>query len=279
MDRMGWLSMRGEIFVVAIIEDHWYVLMYQLPSRAELTCSYAVQYNLRTCCRRRLAEIRHRFLGCLIFTFCGFLLQTDSRVPRMNAKATLPAGAVTGHCLRLQPGDALMPSLKEAASTILGRLPREQCGSAFVITAVGSLQDVTLRLANASRMDGDQNDGNDIKRYENTRFEIVSLTGTFSRDDGCHVHISLADAEGKTVGGHLIDGVIFTTCELVLGTAGGVEFVRKMDYETGYNELEVRQLLRSVDPTQSNFGLAAHAMMWMAFFWSNVFLWKFILSP
>ena len=224
-----------------------------------------------------LAEIR-RIEGSFVLSLCGSSLLL---VPRMNARATLPAGAVTAHCLRLQPGDALMPSLKEAASTILGRLPREQCGSAFVITAVGSLQDVTLRLANASRMDGDQNDGNDIKRYDSRRFEIVSLTGTFSRDDGCHVHISLADAEGKTVGGHLIDGVIFTTCELVLGTAGGVEFVRKMDYETGYKELEVRQLFsRSVDLTESNFGsnLAAYAMCAMAFFWSNVVLWKFILS-
>ena len=202
-------------------------------------------------------------------------------VPRMHANATLPAGAVTAHCLRLQPGDALMPSLKEAASTILGCLPREQCGSAFVITAVGSLQDVTLRLANASRMDGDQNNGNDIKRYDNRRFEIVSLTGTFSRDDGCHVHISLADAEGKTLGGHLIDGVIFTTCELVLGTAVGVEFVRQIDYETGYNELEVRQLFsRSVDPTQSNFmsTLASCALFAMAFFWSNVVLWQMFMN-
>jgi hypothetical protein len=72
MDRMGWLSMRGEIFVVAIIEDHWCVLMYQLPSRAALTCSYAVQYNLRTCCRRGLAEIRHRFLGCFDLHFLWF---------------------------------------------------------------------------------------------------------------------------------------------------------------------------------------------------------------
>ena len=112
-----------------------------------------------------------------------------------------------------------------------------------MITAVGSLQDVTLRLANASRVNGDNHEGNDIKRYAKQRFEIVSLTGTFSRDDGCHVHICLADAEGVAVGGHLIDGVIFTTCELVLGTAAGVEFVREMDDETGFNELEVRQLL------------------------------------
>lgn len=136
-----------------------------------------------------------------------------------------------------------MPSLKQAASIVLGRIPPERCGSAFVVTAVGSLRDVTLRLANASRTDGDRNEGNDIKRFADQRFEIVSLTGTFSRDDGCHVHISLADAKGAAVGGHLVDGVVFTTCELVLGTADGVEFVRKMDAETGYNELEVRQLL------------------------------------
>jgi len=154
-----------------------------------------------------------------------------------------------------------MPSLKQAASIILDRIPREQCGSAFVITAVGSLQDVTLRLANASRVNGDNHEGNDIKRYAKQRFEIVSLTGTFSRDDGCHVHICLADAEGVAVGGHLIDGVIFTTCELVFGTADGVEFVRKMDDETGFNELEVRQLLpRSQGSMWSKVSKAVLAM-------------------
>ncbi|KAL3807552.1 hypothetical protein ACHAXA_001136 [Cyclostephanos tholiformis] len=120
----------------------------------------------------------------------------------MHSNATIPSGAVTAHCLRLKPGDELMSSLKRAASTILGGSATEPCGSAFVITAVGSLQDVALRLANASRMDGDRNnDGNDIRRYRNRRFEIVSLTGTFGRYNGCHVHISLADAEGKTLGG------------------------------------------------------------------------------
>ena len=114
-----------------------------------------------------------------------------------------------------------------------------------MITAVGSLQDATLRLANASRKDPDGQRGNEIRRYQNQRFEIVSLTGTFSREDGCHIHISLADADGITVGGHLIDGVVFTTVEVVLGTADGVAFVREMDNETGYKELEPRQLLRN----------------------------------
>ncbi|KAL3802892.1 hypothetical protein ACHAWO_010391 [Cyclotella atomus] len=151
-----------------------------------------------------------------------------------------PSGPLTAHCLRLHPNDALMPSLKQAASIILSRLPEHRCGSAFLITAVGSLKDVTIRLANASKFDGDGL-GNDIKSYKQ-RFEIVSLTGTFSRHDGCHIHISLADAEGIVIGGHLIDGTVFTTCEVVLGTADEVEFVREMDDETGYRELVPLQL-------------------------------------
>lgn len=194
----------------------------------------------------------------------------------------IPSGTVTAHCLRLHPGDELMSSLKKAASTILHQLSREQCSSVFIITAVGSLQDVTIRLANASRLDNvvnhkNDNTTNDIKRYNNLRFEIVSLTGTFSRDDGCHVHIALADAEGNAVGGHFIDGIIFTTCELVLGTANAVEFVRNMDRETGYNELEVHQLVpRRIGGVESNtFGyICFMAAITAMFFWTNVFIWQ-----
>ena len=153
-----------------------------------------------------------------------------------------PSGPLTAHCFRLRPNDALMPSLKQASTVILSK-NSTQCGSAFVITAVGSLQDVTIRLANASMFDGEDK-GNEIKRLKQ-RFEIVSLTGTFSREDGCHIHISLADAEGNVIGGHLIDGVVFTTCEVVLGTAEGVEFMRELDKETGYRELVPLQLATS----------------------------------
>lgn len=122
---------------------------------------------------------------------------------------------------------------------------------------MGSLKDVTIRLANASKFDGDDK-GNDIQRYKQ-RFEIVSLTGTFSRNDGCHIHISLADAEGNVIGGHLIDGVVFTTCELVLGTADGVEFAREIDDSTGYNELVPLQL--PSDVSLSTVGRFASLML------------------
>ena len=145
-----------------------------------------------------------------------------------------------------------------------------------------------MRLANASKLDNadnqmSDNTTNDIKRYNNLRFEIVSLTGTFSRDDGCHVHIALADAEGKAVGGHFIDGIVFTTCELVLGTANAVEFVRNMDRETGYNELEVRQLIpRRIGVVELNrvpFGyICFMAVITAMFFWTNVFIWQSFFS-
>ena len=146
-----------------------------------------------------------------------------------------PSGRVTAHCFRLRPGEQLMAALKQTASIVLSRLD-SSTKAAFVITCVGSVQRATLRLANSSK-----ETGNDIRQYEQ-RFEIVSLTGTFSRNDGCHVHICLADAEGNAIGGHLIEAEIFTTCELVLGTADSVEFRRTMDDETGYNELEVSQM-------------------------------------
>ena len=52
----------------------------------------------------------------------------------------------------------------------------------------------------------------------------------------------MADKDGQTYGGHLVDGVVFTTLELVLGTARGVEFVRKLDGMTGFLELFPRKL-------------------------------------
>ena len=118
-------------------------------------------------------------------------------------------------------------------------------------------------------MDGKDNDENEIKYY-NQRFEIIGLTGTFSRD-GCHVHISLADSNGHAIGGHLIDGTIFTTCELVLGTAKGIEFRRTMDKETGYNELEVHQIIpKSKDSMLGKMSMSLLALSLIGFVTSRI---------
>lgn len=165
----------------------------------------------------------------------------------------IPAGGVKAHAFRLHPDDSLKDSLKKCAQVIFAREREHGIESLFMITAVGSLKDVTLRLANASKApmsenssnNGDDSDQNDVRRWSNQRFEIVSLVGTFSPGGDCHLHLSMSDASGETFGGHLMDGKIFTTCEVVLGSAENVSFPREFDESTGYKELQPKQLLRN----------------------------------
>lgn len=78
------------------------------------------------------------------------------------------------------------------------------------------------------------------------RFEIASLVGTLNPHP--HLHICLSDAEGRTVGGHVLgDLEVFTTAEVVVGEAVGLQFNREMDERTGFPELVVRPRPQSED--------------------------------
>ena len=71
-------------------------------------------------------------------------------------------------------------------------------------------------------------------------FEIVSLVGTLSGNKG-HLHISLSDAQGHMVGGHVIGGLyIFTTAEIVIGECSDLKFTREHDDTTGFQELTIK---------------------------------------
>ena len=48
-------------------------------------------------------------------------------------------------------------------------------------------------------------------------FEIVSLSGSICGDGELHLHMSIADNEGRVVGGHLKYACVWTTAELLLG--------------------------------------------------------------
>jgi len=76
--------------------------------------------------------------------------------------------------------------------------------------------------------------------FESTeKFEVVSTTGTVSKN-GCHVHISIADSNGKVTGGHLVNGnKIYTTCEIVILCIEEQEFKREPNATTGFNELKI----------------------------------------
>ncbi len=96
-----------------------------------------------------------------------------------------------------------------------------------ILSAVGSLSIANLRLAGSSTF------------FEKTaKFEIVSATGTISKE-ASHIHIAVADEAGVVVGGHLMPGnIIYTTCELVLLSIEDQEFKREHDPATGFKELK-----------------------------------------
>jgi len=134
-------------------------------------------------------------------------------------------GALKVHAIRLKPGDDLRDELE--------RFTKENdIQDGFIITAVGSLQYASLRLANQLI----------ISNFEG-KFEIVSLVGTLSRD-GVHLHVAVADETGKTLGGHVMANCeIYTTAEVIIGEAIELHFSRETDDQTGYRELVINPKL------------------------------------
>jgi uncharacterized protein len=69
-----------------------------------------------------------------------------------------------------------------------------------------------------------------------THHEIVGFTGNISlREDRpfLHAHATFADADGVTVGGHLVRGCEVFAAEVMIREIDGVSLVRMPDDETG----------------------------------------------
>jgi predicted DNA-binding protein with PD1-like motif len=136
----------------------------------------------------------------------------------------LPLAAQPALAVRLEPGQDLKVELLRLAVD-------NQWQAACVVTCVGSLEEAHLRLADAS-------EGTWLRE----KLEIVSLVGTFSQEGG-HFHLSVSDGQGRTTGGHLLEGCrVYTTAEIVVMPLPHYRFPRELDPKTGYPELRpVRQ--------------------------------------
>lgn len=129
------------------------------------------------------------------------------------------------YTFRLKPGQDLFESIE-------GFVKDRQIEAGCVLGCVGSLTHATLRFADRefhSELDG--------------HFEIVSLTGTVSIH-GSHLHASISDKDGKTVGGHLVPGCrIYTTAEIVLAVFEDIVYKRELlGNDSGYEELVIYPL-------------------------------------
>jgi predicted DNA-binding protein with PD1-like motif len=145
----------------------------------------------------------------------------SSIAPAPRCSALRDGCSVRTYAVRLKPGTDLRVALEAFVR-------ERHLRAAFVQTCVGSLNNVTIRFANEPK-----------ETLLTGPFEIVSLVGTFSTD-GPHLHISVSDATGKTIGGHLAAGSsVYTTAEVVIGEISGATFKRETDPVTTWKELVV----------------------------------------
>lgn len=125
--------------------------------------------------------------------------------------------------LRLPPGADLRRTLERHA------VDHADGPALFVVAGIGSLDGAVLRLAAAEQE----------TRWSGP-FEILSLSGSLS-PQGAHLHMSVADAQGRVWGGHVGYGnAVRTTVELVVAEMVGWRLGREVDAGTGYLELTIR---------------------------------------
>jgi predicted DNA-binding protein with PD1-like motif len=125
------------------------------------------------------------------------------------------------YTFRLTPGQDLFDAI---GAFVMEKQVKAGC----ILSGVGSLTHATLRLANRELP----------TEYEGP-FEVVSITGTVSMY-GSHLHISISDGDGKTLGGHLGSGCkIYTTAEIVIAAFQDIVYKREFAEDSGYDELVV----------------------------------------
>ena len=154
----------------------------------------------------------------LLFCIITIFISCKTTI-KMNA-----ANNVSSHAIRLKPGDDVREKIEKYVN-------ENNINAGWLVTCAGSLTTYNIRFANEEK--GSAATGH---------FEIVSLTGTLSKN-GSHMHISVSDSTGKTIGGHLLKGcIVYTTAEIVLQSTKSLNFKREKDGSTAWDELKIEQV-------------------------------------
>ncbi len=154
----------------------------------------------------------------ILFLFFGLLFLTCNTSKKMATSDNLKI-----HALRLKPGQDLRTSIETYVK-------ENNITAGWLVTCAGSLTNYNIRFAN--QPNGSIGSGH---------FEIVSLTGTLSTNSS-HIHISISDSTGATIGGHLLQGcIVYTTAEIVIQSSSNLLFKREKDGSTPWEELQIEQ--------------------------------------
>ena len=217
-------------------------LQFSLPTPRKGTGSKVESLSHTTAARRARAATMRSSLGAFgavtsatVFLFTALALRRGRVLGsrwlvsllslRGCAAAASPlASPLTAHVLRLLPGDDLVQAL-------IGHCNEHKLSAACVLSCVGSLGSVTLRMAAAQEV---------VTFTE--ELEIVSLVGTVCADREHHLHCSVSRRDGSVLGGHCKGPApVRTTAEIVIGVLPSLTFAREFDDVTGYKELQIRR--------------------------------------
>ena len=116
----------------------------------------------------------------------------------------------------------------DEAVECLTRFAHEQALSASQLTAIGAFSDAVVGFFDWEKKDY-------IRIPVEEQVEVVALLGDVALDKGepkLHPHIVLARRDGSTVGGHLLEGHVRPTLEVIL-TESPAHLQKHHDAESG----------------------------------------------
>ena len=122
---------------------------------------------------------------------------------------------------------------EEVASTLLDFAERHGVHAAE-LTGIGALSDVVLGFFDLDRREYHHNP---VKQ----QVEVLSLVGNLAEKDGkpkLHAHIVVGKRDGAALGGHLIEGHVRPTLEIVV-TDAPAHLKRRTDPKTGLALLDL----------------------------------------
>ncbi|UCG91956.1 MAG: DNA-binding protein [candidate division WOR-3 bacterium] len=130
------------------------------------------------------------------------------------------------YVLRLQKGEEIMSTLKAAAQN------KKIKGAFFFGLGVG--KDLVLGYFDAHKQSY-------VKKAFQGEYEFTSLLGNITKleyDTVVHCHATVTDENFQAYGGHLFQGIVPATCEIMVFPFRKI-LRRKKDKETGLNLISV----------------------------------------
>ena len=122
---------------------------------------------------------------------------------------------------RLETGSDLVEEIERHCA--------EQGITAAQVTAIGAVR--------RARFAYYEQDAHQYRELESaTHHEITGFVANVSLRDGkpfLHAHATFSDADGKTLGGHLLPGIEVFAAEVMIREFAGVALIRQHDEETG----------------------------------------------